>query len=50
MDELDISIMNGDKGDAAVVTLRVAKLLREYGLQDWSGYCIDFDQHSAGHR
>ena len=44
MDELDISIMNGDKGDAAAVTLRVAQLLWEYGLRDWSGYCIDVDQ------
>ena len=44
MDELDISIMNGDKGDAAAVTLRVAQLLWEYGLRDWSGYCIDIDK------
>lgn len=44
MDELDISIMNGDKGDAAAVTLRVAQLLWEYSLRDWSGYCIDIDK------
>ena len=44
MDELDISIMNGDKGEAAAVTLRVAQLLWEYGLREWSGYCIDVDQ------
>ena len=52
MDELDISIMNGDKGEAAAVTLRVAQLLWEYGLREWSGYCIDVDQNigvTGGH-
>lgn len=47
MDELDISIMNGDKGEAAAMTLRVAQLLWEYGLQDWSGYCIDIDKNTG---
>lgn len=47
MDELDISIMNGDKGDAAAVILRVAQLLWEYGLRDWSGYCIDIDKNTG---
>jgi hypothetical protein len=47
MDELDISIMNGDKGEAAAVTLQVAQLLWEYGLRDWSGYCIDIDKNTG---
>lgn len=47
MDELDISIMNGDKGDAAAVTLRVAQLLWEYGLRDWNGYCIEIDKDTG---
>lgn len=47
MDELDISILNGDKGDAAAVTLRIAQLLWEYGLRDWSGYCIDIDKNTG---
>ena len=47
MDELDISIMHGDKGDAAAVTLCVAQLLWEYGLRDWGGYCIDIDKNTG---
>lgn len=47
MDELDISIMNGDKGAAAAVTLRVAQLLWEYGLRDWSGYCIEIHKDTG---
>ena len=47
MDELDISIMNGDKGEAAGVVLSVAQLLWEYGLRDWSGYCIDIDMDTG---
>lgn len=47
MDELDISIMNGDKGDAAAVTLRVAQLLWEYGLRDWGGCCIKMDKDTG---
>ncbi len=45
MDELDVSIMNGDKGDRANLTLNVAHLLWEYGLRDWGGYCIDIDKN-----
>lgn len=47
MDELDISIMNGDKGDAAGLTLSIAQLLWEYGLHDWSGYCIDLNKETG---
>ena len=44
MDELDIAIMNGAKGEAAINILRVAQLLWEYGLRDWGGYCIELDK------
>lgn len=47
MDELDISIMNGNKGKAAGVVLAIAQLLWEYGLRDWSGYCIDIDKDTG---
>lgn len=44
MDELDISIMNGYKADAADVILRIAQLLWQHGLRGWSGYCINIDK------
>ena len=47
MDELDISILQGDKGDAATVTLHIAQLLWEYGLRDWRGLCIDIEKDTG---
>ena len=44
MDELDIAIMNGAKGEAAINILRVAQLLWEYGLRNWRGSCIDLEK------
>lgn len=43
MDEMDISILNGDKGVKAELVLDIALLLWRYGLTDWSGYYIDID-------
>ena len=43
MDDLDIAIMNGAKGDKAENIIAIAQLLWEYGLKNWGGFCIDID-------
>ena len=47
MDELDIDIMNGDRGELAELDLSIAQLLWEHGLKDWGGYCIDIDKEKG---
>ena len=47
MDELDIAIMNGVRGELASHLLALAQLLWEYGLRDWNGYCITVDKEKG---
>lgn len=46
MEELDIAIMNGARGDYVNCALKIAGLLYRYGMTDWNGYCIEFDKES----
>ena len=43
LEELDIAIMNGARGDYVECALKIAALLYRYGLTDWCGHCLEFD-------
>ena len=45
LDEMDICILNGDRGDAGDNDVEIAALLMHYGLDQWGGgVCIHVDR------
>ena len=45
IEDMDVRIMNGDRGDSMMLDLEIASLLMQYGLDQWEGgQCIEVDK------